>query len=339
MTRIFMTGLEAGSLEVFTSQTGTYHSISSSQQRTGRYSLYCASSAFGSYFMSASLPGSPTEIFLRCALRPESWGDAAQTIFELASSSGTQLTLDRYRDTGVIRLWRGDRLGTKLLDLPILPTNIWTCLEMHVICHSVTGHVEVLYDGNSVGVFDGNTQAVSNNRLDYWRIGNSFGNIYTGPMQGYYDDLAVNDVNGTRNNSWIGRGGIHGLVPNGVGTYSELTPSAGDNWECVDETPPNDDTDYVESDTVNHRDLYTHTDLPLDGTISAVQHIIRAKLSADGEGGIARLIRANDVDYLGTDRNLSTSYRYFLDIIERHPSGVSWTLENIAALESGVQVR
>jgi hypothetical protein len=338
MSRIFMTGLEAGHLGVFVTQTGASHRISSAQKRTGVYSLLCSSPNIADYVL-APLPGAPTEIFLRCGLRLGALETNMNPIFELCSSSGIQLTLSRHNATQQIRVTRGSHLDTILLTLPVIPVNIWTCLEMHVVCHDTAGHIEVLYNGETVGKFDGDTQNVGDNRLDYWRIGNSTVNVWTVAMPGYYDDLAVNDTKGSKNNSWVGQGGIYGLVPNGAGAYSELTPSAGANWECVDETPPNDDTDYVELDTVDHRDLYTHTDLPVGGQISAVQHIMRAKLSVTGEGSIARLMRADGTDYLGADRALSTDYQCFTEIMENHPSGVSWSPTNIASLESGIQVR
>ncbi len=56
--------------------------------------------------------------------------------------------------------------------------------------------------------------------------------------------------------------------------------SAGDNYECVDEVPPDEDTTTVSSD-VDATDLYEMDDLSVDViAVNAVSWTARAKLSA-----------------------------------------------------------
>ncbi len=80
-----------------------------------------------------------------------------------------------------------------------------------------------------------------------------------------YDDIAVNDNSGTYQNSWPGAGQLCILRPNGAGDNTQWTrggADSGSNWGQVDETTPNDVTDYVQSNTSGQIDDYTLTDTP-----------------------------------------------------------------------------
>ncbi len=61
--------------------------------------------------------------------------------------------------------------------------------------------------------------------------------------------------------------------PTGAGSSTQFTPSAGSNWENVDERPMSM-TNYNETAVAGDRDQYTFDDIPFDGTFRA------AKLSA-----------------------------------------------------------
>jgi hypothetical protein len=50
------------------------------------------------------------------------------------------------------------------------------------------------------------------------------------------------------NSKALGEGFVVHLIPNGAGATTQLTPSAGSNFQCVDEVPPNT-RDYVSSST------------------------------------------------------------------------------------------
>jgi len=67
--------------------------------------------------------------------------------------------------------------------------------------------------------------------------------------QGDYDDIVLDSAD------WIGNTAIGGLAITGAGASAQWTPSAGDNYACVDEIPYND-TDYNNTNTTNNKDTY-----------------------------------------------------------------------------------
>jgi hypothetical protein len=80
-----------------------------------------------------------------------------------------------------------------------------------------------------------------------------------------YDDLVVNDSTGSFCNTWAGPGGLIILRPNannGTPQWTRGGTDSGASWSQVDETTPNDATDYIESNTNNQVDEWTLTDTP-----------------------------------------------------------------------------
>lgn len=330
MARIFMTGFEAGHTGVLDNPGGL--SIETSTVRTGNYSLKVEGFNEG-YVL---LPGNPSEIYGRIAFYCHNGGDggAAHYFAKFNDSAGaSQIAFVRNPTTTFIEIYRGSTLiATGTISIPL---STWYVLEFHVKIDDSTGKIETKVDGVADIDFDGDTQETGNANLGQLYFGN-----YATDMPGnYIDDIAINDTTSPQNNSWIGRGGIYGLFPEGAGNYTQWTPSAGANYECVDEVPPNDDTDYVADDTVGHKDTYEMEDLvPTDGGIAAVQWIARAKLSAAGSGNFQRVLRYSGVDYNGSDLAVDTSYKYFQEIFDQCPDATDWSIAKVNALEAGVEI-
>lgn len=332
MARIFMTGFEAGSVQIL--DTPGSLSVSTAQARTGSYSLRVSAYSTPG---SALLPGNPSEIYGRIGVYHESAGtgtDQNLAFVQFRDSAGSQqISVCRHHVTGFMQIYRGNTLiATGTIFCPL---STWHCFEIHLKIDNVSGEITTKIDGVEDITFSGDTQATANANVGQLLFD---GNYRQSPTL-YLDDIAINDTTGTVNNSWIGRGGIYGLVPSGAGTHTDFTPSAGANYAAVDEVPPDDDTTYVESDTVGHKDTYALGDLvPVSGDIQAVQWIARAKLAEAGEGNFQRLIRHDSVDYNGGDLAVDTSYAYFTEIIEKAPDDTDWTIAKVNALEAGMEV-
>lgn len=74
-----------------------------------------------------------------------------------------------------------------------------------------------------------------------------------------YTDLVIIDGSGAAPNDWAGEGSIVYLRPNAVGDNNAWTrggTDSGANWSQTEETPPDDVTTYVESNTNNQIDDY-----------------------------------------------------------------------------------
>jgi len=335
MARLKMTGLEAGHNAIFDS-FGTYAPpISAVQARTGTYSINISGSSRAAYW---TIP-ERDELYCRYGLYPTGYV-ATATWAQLFNGAGAIHLSFGITAVGLIEVRLGAHNGAVIATGGIvLAVDAWYCVELHVVIHDTDGVVQVKVDGILDIDISGINTAGGAGAATIMKVGIGAAQAVNQYMKGYIDDIVVNDITGSYNTSWPGRGGIHYCLPADIGAYSEFTPSAGDNWQCVDERPPTEDTDYVESDTVDHRDLYALTDLiPVDGTISAVQWICRAKLADAGVGNILRLVRHDGSDYVSTDKPIDTSYRYVTDIMELAPDVTAWTVAKVNALQAGQKV-
>jgi len=334
MARIFMTGFEAQSIYVC-DWIRNSPEINTGTKRTGSASVYVN----GSEGIGNSLSGSPSEIFLRIPHYYSSAGYYTAVFLSLYDrDEANQLTFMYNKATNLVEVRRGDEGGTLLATGSIAcPPGAWYCHEIHVVIDNSVGEVETKVDGESdIDIDSTDTQATSYSEVTKFLLGLDENDRNAA---GYYDDIAINDTTGSDNNSWIGRGGIYGLFPEGAGTYTDFTPSAGANWQCVDEKPPNDDTDYVQSGTVTDQDTYEMEDLvPVVGGVTAVQWLARAKLESAGAGNFQRLIRYSGADYNGGDLAVDVSYKYFSEIFDTCLDGTAWTIAKVNALEAGMEI-
>lgn len=332
VARIFMTGFEAGHIGILNYTYGA--SVSVTQVRTGARSLWVE----GSGKANLTLAEEPNEIYVRFGLYNTAYGYYAARLCNFSDSGGNVLVAFAINKTTSLLEARVGSVSAGLVATGTIqiPLNAWVCIEMHIYIHDTSGRIETKVDGVADIDYTGDTKPATEDGIyTMWLADNSNDRSAVG----YWDDIAINDTSGTKNNSWIGRGGIVLGQVNGAGTYAQFTPSAGDNYACVDDIPPNDDTDYVESDVVGNKDLYSITPItPTSGVIDAVQWIARAKLDVAGSGNFKRLMRHNGVDYSGSDLAVDASYRYFTEIFDKAPDNADWSIAKVNALEIGMEV-
>lgn len=347
MSRIFSAGAEAASLGVFAS-VGAGASVSAVQKRTGVYSFLNSINPGMPELGKAVFLASKTVLYFRLGLYLTELyapGYYAAGLIQLFNSSGVfQCGLSISIADKILHVVR----GRAYYDPPLgdsahaVPLNQWCCIEWYI-------KIGESPDGESTIKIDGTTELTLTGQDTRWTsIAGAQSAAYASTTNtndavgGYFDDLAINDNAGAVNNSWIGRGGIYRIVPEGVGNYTDLHASAGNAWDCIDEVPPSD-ADYVYDDTVNQKSTYALTALvPTTGTIDCINVIMRAKLDAAGAGNIARLIRSNGTDSQGADVGLDVSPKTIQDIIETDPGaapGTLWTIAAVNALEAGAVIR
>lgn len=252
---------------------------------------------------------------------------------------GTTLHVDlRLNGDGTLTVTRnGTALGSTLSSLSQGTTSY---LEFKATIADATGAVEVRIDGVTAltltGVDTRNAANASANRLYLGGAGIS------GSAEYFYDDLYLCDGQGSVNNDFLGDCRVDALVPNGDGDVLQFTPSSGaDHYALVDETPPNDDTDYNESNTVGHRDLLHVQNLaPLtDPAIYGVQVLLNAKKTDAGARGLGLPIKSGATVSAGADQALATSYTYYRRVLEQDPDTSSaWTEAGVNALQIGADV-
>lgn len=108
----------------------------------------------------------------------------------------------------------------------VIPANTWAKLEIYLKVDSSTGAYEVRLNNASIysdtGVNTGSTAVA----LIKMGCGASSGTNVT-KYDLFYDDIAINDTTGAKNNTWCGDGTIVGLKPKASGNYSDWSTSQG----------------------------------------------------------------------------------------------------------------
>lgn len=231
-------------------------------------------------------------------------------------------------------------LGTSLA----IPFNVWIFIEVKVVIHASAGSVEIRVNGDTLLSISGVVTSSA---------GNAYANLIgVGQPSGQSDpsvsaadgqlhtDWYMCDGTGTTNNDFLGDCVVECLLPTGAGAESQWTPSAGSNYENVDEALANGDTDYNKSNTVGQVDTYAMADLvSATGLIYGVQYVQYARKDNAGTRKIAGVARIGSADYPGNDINLYDAYRVMMDIQEKSPStAAAWTISEINAMEYGAKV-
>jgi hypothetical protein len=172
------------------------------------------------------------------------------------------------------------------------------------------------------------------------------GHITIGAVNGYYhafDDIAINDTNGSINNGQIYDGRVVLLLPNGAGSTTGQTrggTDSGANWSQVDELPPSL-TDYVYSATAGTRDTYTLENLPA-GTwaVNCCQVLAYAQNNDAGAGSLGLTVKSGATTNEATAQALVVGAQYYRQLYETDPdTSAAWTTSAVNALEAGTTVR
>lgn len=265
---------------------------------------------------------------------------------------GVQLSLSGYNDslitfrdgtTQQISVWANAdntlsvKRGATVLatSTAVLSTSAFKYIEFKITIHNTTGSYElrldeaVILSGTNV-----DTQETANAYITNVRLcdGSNFGH--------YFDDFYLCDTAGAVNNDFLGAIKVECLFPSAVGNSSQWArggTDSGANWSQVEETPPNDDTDYVSSSTTAEKDTYAYGNLATTaGSVKGVQIVPRVRKSDASVGSYAPIARSGAVEEEGTTVNPTETYDYYPDVFELDPSGAAWTIASVNAAEFGV---
>ena len=133
------------------------------------------------------------------------------------------------------------------------------------------------------------------------------------------------------------------IYPESDGNSSDFTPSVGSNWNAVNDTAPNDDTDYNEASTNDSRDLFVFEDISIDpdiDTVIAVASVIYGRRSTPRNSSIYHSCRSSAANYDAAYKYnaLNQNYDYYQYIWGSNPAGGSWTPASVAAAEFGYKL-
>lgn len=212
-------------------------------------------------------------------------------------------------------------------------------IEVKVYIHSTLGTVDIKVNGQSwLSLTNVNTQTTGNPTANVLILGNISAGTGNSAIA-YYDDLYICDNQGGVNDDFLGDVRIEALLPTGAGDFSQWTPSAGNNYECVDEATPNNDTDYVNSSTVGDVDTYAMNNMTGLGQVLAVAVQPCARNDDAGARSITSVVRTGATNYDGANKALNTDYLYYQHIWDINPgTAAAWTPSEVNAIQAGVKV-
>lgn len=308
------------------------------QSGLGRHGSACARMAnLNSGILYKDLPGTYTTLIVGCAVRIPSFASVSTAPF-LRMQEGTGVTTHMHllvNPAGTIGIARGD-LTTLATSTSVLLANTWYYIEWKVTVDDTVGYAELRVDGMTWATYTGDTRNGSSGTLHRVNVGNNGGSVPNLDL----DDLVILDTSGTVNNDFLGDVRVDATLPDSPGTYTEWAPSGSGNYDMVNESPPNDDTDYNHSLTVGHRDSYNFpTIAPSSGLVKAVLVQVTAKKDDVGSRAIQSLVRSGGGDYVGAVQGLIEGYQMYTDVLPQNPAtSAAWTLAGVNAAEFGVKV-
>jgi len=295
---------------------------------TGRAAAWTAGSS-----LVWTLPSSKTDIYCAMAFKRIS-NDAGDAVIFGLTDAGTAQCDIRCTSSGQVRATRN---GTSLAlsAAGVLPLSTWVWVSVWFSIDNVAGRIRVLVEGVNVLDFTGDTQNTVN----------AFASTVFTVQSGSAVDWQTDDVFLADN---TGAAPFNGQLPDmrcvpiavtGDGDLSDWTASAGADWQCVDEIPSNDDTDYISSSTPGEVSLFTTAAMPSLGSILAVFSVARVKKDDAGVREIRNVLKSGGSTFNGTTRTVLASYadqssEYYL---EDPATTVTWTEAGVNAAQIGVE--
>ncbi len=326
MARIFIDGFESGDAS---SQgwTGSGHSVIAA--RPGFSGNYCLEVSVLTDYCLRTIP-LKSELYVALKYEPNVASSTTSGIISFCYGSTVLVSIQR-TTANYVRAQRGTSTTLQTAtEKPLLVDNVYL-IEVHVKIGDSDGVVQVKVNGTMVIDYSGDTKPGSDTQFNTILLGYITSGYYG---YGYYDDIVLDDAN------WIGNTKIQGIVPNGAGTTTQWTPSAGNNWDCVDEVPPSD-SDYVSVNSVDQVDLYSASNL--SGTIGSIKCVqVQARCVQEGAPTPTSLklgLRTGGTNYWGSSQTVpSGSPNGLVGLWEQNPNTSSdWTESDVNGLEIGIQ--
>jgi hypothetical protein len=304
--------------------------------QAGRWSGY--SIKFTSQYNAITLPNLTTNATLVVGFAfkpyPIAYYDHEFLTFYDGATRGINLRL--IQATRRLAVYRGDTLLGTSVDA--LTVSLWYYIELKVVCNDTTGSYEVRVNGVNVLSATGvDTKEGTNNYHTTFKISGKYGENPS------FDDLYCLDGSGAINNDFLGIRQVLATYPNAAGDVANWTPSAGDNYACVDENPTTDDTDYVQTSASGNLDLYNFTDLvgtDIVGTLNGIQINMMVRNTGGGSLSVHQPSKLAGVQSDGTAAAVAdATYAVKTRIMETDPSAAAWTVTNLNSAQFGVKVQ
>lgn len=326
MANIFREGWELGPNYSMFEQRTSSSSVGTARKRTGNYSFYAQSGdtntillpAQSSYYFAFGFNGgsAPT-----AGIR-FGWRNVSTTLGGIGLSGGS------FGEGCHFNAYVGASTIVATGSAPIFNgANDWYWIEIYVSIANSGGKITVKVDGITDINFTGDTKPSTQTTIDHI--------ILTMPGSGngcYFDDLIVDST------AWPGDHRIIYIPASSAGDVTQLTPvGAAQNWDCVNEVPPDGSSTYVHTTTIGQYDLYRGTIPALSNvTINGIQQVVQA-MDLGLSGNINLGIKSGGTEYWEGNKALTNAwaiYRGTYRLVDPSDSA-AWTLAKLTALQFG----
>lgn len=254
---------------------------------------------------------------------------ASASDFHYALDSGTTQVYCRVNTNLQIEVRRGDNtlLGTSTRQLAV---GAWYFIQSRYLIANA-GSFEVWVNGEQWLTGSGDTQNSANAYFNGWAPG--IGSLRV-------TNHVVHSVSGNAPTSRTPETIVYSDVPNGAGAATGWTPSAGSNWQNVDDVPADNDTTYNSTTGLND-DLYAFPSgtVPSSAIVYAVCAEADVRKDDAGANSIDLLCRGGGTTAAyGTPLSLSTSYLRTRAMWDLDPStAAAWSVANANGSQVGIR--
>ena len=254
-------------------------------------------------------PGDATCI-IGASWHADSGATSQPSLFAILDGATRQITLNLNTDM-TLRVARGNFGGTALgTTTKVVAQNTWYTIELKVLIHASAGTVDLKVDGVSwLSLTGQNTRNSATAQWTAFEVGAQSSELTFNYAELYVlDGVASADATHPANN-FLYPYRMDPSYVTGAGTTTMFTPSAGANWQNVDEDPVNT-TDYNTSTAAADKDTFVTQDAPVAGVLLGYQVNVFCQKTDAGVCTVAAVIRSGGTDYVSAAQAVSTTFAY-----------------------------
>lgn len=318
--------------------SGAGSGVSTSYGRNGTSGLRINSAgSSGNHVLN--LTTNVTTIIVGMAAKFTQSGIAADWLF--LGEGGTTHVYFRFNADASISAYNGSGtlLGTSAAGVLPSYTAQHNYIEAKVLISNTVGTVEVRINGSSTAVLSLTGKDTQNTANAYATQVTLAAGSPSASQETYIDDLYICDTSGSEANNFLGDVRIEYVTTSGAGATTNFTPSAGSNYQCVDDNPANDETDYVSSSAPGDKDTYAMGNLSSTaGAIVAVCVVSTDRKDDAGTRTHSHRVRLSGTESAGTAFSPTTSYVVHQSIFHTKPGGGVWTISDVNSVEAGAEL-
>ena len=327
-----MAGLFQDSVAHYTNPVHKYSSnnLATVQAGGGRNSGSSIRCATNGRFVQRNLSAAKTTGIFGVAVRREDMtGDGA--FIQIRDNTNLQFSVNSHTNGSLSVVGPGGTLGTSSPGL--ISGGVYSFIEIKFTIHDSTGSVTLRRNGITLlTLTNQDIQAGAAATFDNFRL------ISPGGVFDFCDVYLCDNLGGVHDD-FLGDVRSVYLPAASAGSSTQWTPSAGSNFQNVDDAAPDDDTTYNAATLVGAVDLYTLANLSgSPTTVFFVQGINRAREDDAGGHQVRGKLRAGTTTDDGADVSVGASYETILDIWDTNPdTTVAWDAADFP-VEYGIEL-